>query len=229
MAKRYIDTTLYDQKWFQSLHPVYKCFWHYICSKCDHAGIWEVNINLAQFSIDPEGIMGVKLEYDELLELFDLRIIDLGRDKWYITKYVIYHHGELLHPKNNFHMSVVKILEKHNLVDEYVDGNYHVRMIPYKDEKTAKKKTSDTNKNNIQRFKPPTIKECVDYFTEKGYTDAKYEANKFWNFYESKGWMVGKNKMKKWHSAAANWMSKKTSNNERTHIQEGHLEEKRGW
>lgn len=31
------------------------------------------------------------------------------------------------------------------------------------------------------------------------------EADKFWNFYESKGWMVGKNRMRQVASAVANW------------------------
>jgi hypothetical protein len=32
------------------------------------------------------------------------------------------------------------------------------------------------------------------------------EANKFVNFYGSKNWMVGKNKMSKWKLAAVNWI-----------------------
>lgn len=52
------------------------------------------------------------------------------------------------------------------------------------------------------RFTPPTIEEVHDYCMEHGY---KVDAEAFVNFYESKGWMVGKNHMKKWQSAVANW------------------------
>ena len=31
------------------------------------------------------------------------------------------------------------------------------------------------------------------------------EAQKFFNYYESKGWMVGKNRMQIWRSALAGW------------------------
>jgi len=228
MAKRHIDTLLYDREWFQVLHPVYKCFWHYICGKCDHAGIWEVNMRLAQFSIDSEISTGIELDYDNVLKVFDMRIVDLGRNKWYIAKYVMYHQGSILYANNNFHMSIIKVLNKYNLVDEDVDGNYFVRMLPYEDKnnKIAKTVKKSTNK----RFIAPNLKECVDFFIEKDYTNAESEANKFWNFYESKGWMVGKNKMKKWHAAVANSMSDKNNNNDDgTHIQEGHLEQKRDW
>lgn len=60
----------------------------------------------------------------------------------------------------------------------------------------------DKNKNNSRRFTPPTITEIAEYVTEKRYN---VDAERFWNFYESKEWMIGKNKMKKWKAAVATW------------------------
>lgn len=62
-------------------------------------------------------------------------------------------------------------------------------------------------KENIQeksghRFSPPTIDEIRNYIIEKGYS---FEAENFFDFYESKGWFVGKNKMKDWKAAVRNW------------------------
>lgn len=62
------------------------------------------------------------------------------------------------------------------------------------DKKVSKGKTS--------RFTPPTIKEIEEYKIEKGYT---IDAERFFDFYESKGWFVGKNKMKDWKAAIRNW------------------------
>jgi hypothetical protein len=41
------------------------------------------------------------------------------------------------------------------------------------------------------------------------WSDAKVisEAKAFFNYYESNGWMVGKNKMKNWEAAVRNWMN----------------------
>lgn len=52
-------------------------------------------------------------------------------------------------------------------------------------------------------FMRPSIQEIRDYCHEKGYThvDAEY----FWNYYENIGWHVGKNRMKSWKLAVANW------------------------
>ena len=34
------------------------------------------------------------------------------------------------------------------------------------------------------------------------------EAERFWNFYESKGWLVGKVPMRDWRAAARNWIAR---------------------
>ena len=226
MSKRHTDTIQFDQQWFQTLHPTYKCFWFYICAKCDHAGIWDVNLPLARFSIDPSGETGI--DFDKLLDVFNGRIIDLGKDKWYLTKYVLFHHGEILYPNNNFHISIIKSLEKHKLIDVDGNGNYVVRTSPNSSGAVKSKIKTEVN-SSAKRFKKPSIEECIDYFKEKKYKNAKHEAEKFWNFYESKGWMVGKNNMKNWHSAATNWMSEKKPQSGRAHVQKGHLEEDHGW
>lgn len=51
-------------------------------------------------------------------------------------------------------------------------------------------------------FAPPTIADVQGYACQMGYT---IDANRFCDFYESKGWMVGKNKMKDWKAAVRNW------------------------
>lgn len=56
---------------------------------------------------------------------------------------------------------------------------------------------------NRYRFAPPTLQEVKEYAQEKGYTN--FDSDQFWNFYESKGWMVGKNKMANWKSAVSGW------------------------
>lgn len=58
------------------------------------------------------------------------------------------------------------------------------------------------------RFSPPTIAEVKSYCQEKGYT---VDADRFVSFYESKGWYVGKNKMKDWKSAVRGWASRDRS------------------
>ena len=75
--------------------------------------------------------------------------------------------------------------------------------------------TIDNTKKQVKsrRFKPPSLEECMTNFEDAGSTTD--EGEKFFNFYESKGWMVGRSKMKNWKAAARNWI--KRNNDEQRH------------
>ena len=55
-------------------------------------------------------------------------------------------------------------------------------------------------------FIPPTLVELQKYIDEKGY--GYVDANKLWEWYDSVGWMRGKQKMRRWKSAVAAWNKK---------------------
>lgn len=52
------------------------------------------------------------------------------------------------------------------------------------------------------RFSPPTVDDIKSYCEQSGHS---VDAQRFFDFYESKGWMVGRNKMKDWRAAVRNW------------------------
>lgn len=84
--------------------------------------------------------------------------------------------------------------------DQQVTTNKNVRM------KECEKKDIESG-----AFHPPTADDVMGYCSEKGY---RMDAERFVDFYEAKGWMVGKNKMKDWRAAVRNWarQDKQTSN-----------------
>lgn len=57
-------------------------------------------------------------------------------------------------------------------------------------------------KEKSKRFVPPSPDEVKKYCSER---NNKVDPEKFRNFYEMKGWMVGKNKMKDWKAAIRTW------------------------
>lgn len=67
-----------------------------------------------------------------------------------------------------------------------------------------------------KRFTPPTVIEISCQMESKGLvlSEADSQADNFWNFYESKGWFVGKNKMKNWKAAVNNWLKNYTPVNQ---------------
>lgn len=53
-----------------------------------------------------------------------------------------------------------------------------------------------------KRFVKPTIDEIRQYITDNGY---KVDAERFFDYYESNGWKVGKNPMKDWKACVRTW------------------------
>jgi hypothetical protein len=68
------------------------------------------------------------------------------------------------------------------------------------------KKEEEVYRDNSKKFETPDLETIKVYFKAAGSTDT--EAERFFNFYDSKNWMVGKNKMSKWKSAASGWLSR---------------------
>lgn len=71
-------------------------------------------------------------------------------------------------------------------------------------------KTSYKKEIIKEKFVKPTIEEIRDYSNE---INAGIDAKQFYYFYESKGWMIGKNKMKSWKAALRTWERKSKTNN----------------
>tara|TARA_R110000868_G_scaffold84878_2_gene239095 strand:+ start:479 stop:1099 length:621 start_codon:yes stop_codon:yes gene_type:complete len=71
--------------------------------------------------------------------------------------------------------------------------------------KTVKNNTTNTNNiiyNNKGHFIKPILSEVKDYCTKR---NNNIDAEAFVNFYESKGWLIGKNKMKDWKACVITW------------------------
>jgi hypothetical protein len=104
-----------------------------------------------------------------------------------------------------------------------VKNTLHANALPAHNERNALamqvkesklNETKENKKENI-KFSIPTIEEIEIYFIEIEVFN-KLEAEKFFNYYSSNGWMVGKNKMKDWKAAARNWKSNNSKYNTQT-------------
>ena len=92
----------------------------------------------------------------------------------------------------------------------------HMNILNHLEIKSDKISTNKNKKNSQtpiknKRFKKPTIKELKKYFLELGDLD---ESNEMFDYYESKGWKVGKAPMKCWKSATRNWVRRLIKNSE---------------
>lgn len=66
------------------------------------------------------------------------------------------------------------------------------------------KESKEEKKENIKekKFFPPTVDEVAAYCQER---NNGVDPQRFCDFYQTKGWMVGKNRMKDWKAAVRTW------------------------
>ena len=97
-------------------------------------------------------------------------------------------------PRNN-----QKTTEKQSNKDVNKDKEYNIKNVNIED------KSSNNGADKSTRFVPPTLSEVQDYIQKNNYS---VDASTFIDFYTSKGWMVGSNKMKDWKAAVRTWQRK---------------------
>jgi hypothetical protein len=113
MAKRFTDTEKWKKPFIRGLQGAYKLLWLYICDDCDHAGIWQVDIDVAQIRI------GEKIILDEAIKSFEDKIVIFDKgNKWFIPSFVEFQYPSGLNSENRSHNSVIILLEKYNLLDK---------------------------------------------------------------------------------------------------------------
>jgi len=70
------------------------------------------------------------------------------------------------------------------------------------DKNIREKNKEETKPKPQKRFVPPTIEECIEYSQDT------HQSEMFYNYYESNGWKVGKNKMANWKASLTNWIKR---------------------
>lgn len=87
MAKRFTDSTKWNDDWFFNLKNEEKLAWIYILDTCDHAGIWKKNLRLLNFQV------GSNFVEDDLKKVFATKFIEIN-DKWFIPKFIKFQYGK---------------------------------------------------------------------------------------------------------------------------------------
>jgi hypothetical protein len=112
-----------------------------------------------------------------------------------------------LHPDNHAYIEAVVAKQKETN-HRYSRSTYMDDLITHlrtKAEASKPKQELTIAKPKAKQFKAPTPLEVDSYMVERGINDPN-EAQSFCDFYESKGWLVGKAKMKCWKAAVRNWL-----------------------
>lgn len=185
MAKRFTDTEKWKKPFLRNMKASYKLLWLYLLDECDHAGIWQVDFDVAQIKI------GERLDEQKALQYFANKIAVIANgEKWLIPDFLDFQYG-VLNPENRAHASVITQLQRYDLLDS--DLKIKPLASPLqgtmdKDKDMVKDKEQAIGGEINVKIKRviPTEQDVVDYFVKNGY---KAEAGKkAFVYYEAGDW-----------------------------------------
>ena len=104
MAKRFIDTGLFDDSWFMDLSKDAKLLWIYLITKCNHAGIIEFNSKLWQFQT------GIK-SIDTVIKQLSNRLVSVKEQYFFIPKFLYYQYPNFPNSNVKAQKSAINILK----------------------------------------------------------------------------------------------------------------------
>ena len=160
-----------------------------ISSLCAKGYCYATNTYFAELLDVPEQTISRKIKK---LELKNYITIDYEKRGCEIVKRYIRLTKMLIHGKQKCLSTVNKNVKGNNISINNININ---------------------KKENIKRksFVKPTIEEIDQYCRER---NNGINANAFYDFYESKDWYVGKNKMKDWKACVRTWEQRTKTNKE---------------
>jgi len=159
MANRFTDTEKWSDPWFRRLTPIGKCVWDYLTDRCNHAGIWKVDMDLMSFHI------GAEISKEDVRTYLDRRLVELNKEEWFIPGFIDFQYKcsiEQLDPENRVHNSIINILKK--------KGVYKGLNRPYKG-----RKDKDIYKDK-EKERLDLIKKIINYLNKKTKRDFRPSA-----------------------------------------------------
>lgn len=171
MAKRFIETGMFEKPLISSLEGPYKTLFIYYITKCDHAGFLDIHaLKFASF------VLGHDYSADDFEKQMNGELVVLG-DKWFMPSFVEFQYG-VLNESNRAHKSVMDLLEKNGIDHQTLTPNKGlIRSLEGckdkdKDKDSVKDKITSKRKTKVEI---PTVEEVIEEMKIK-----LYELNSDW-------------------------------------------------
>lgn len=147
--KRFTDADKWEDGWFCELPSETKLFWLYLCDRCDHAGVWEVNWRLAKFHLPA-------LEQAEIeLNLAGKISVIKGGKAWFIPGFITFQYPLGLSSVSPAHKRIRLTLLSHGLNPDSLVYTVQNRVINtpedkdiYKDKDKDKEEDEEEDKEH---------------------------------------------------------------------------------
>ena len=213
--RRMFAKTIIDSDAFLDMPPSSQVLYFHLAMRADDDG----------FINNPKTIMRIVGAKDDDIKLliakkfiipFDSGVVVIKhwrihnyiqKDRYTETKYIEEKNQLIINEKNAYSLKQIGLLDDEN--DNVYILDTQVRKGKDRLELDKDRLELERDKNKATRFITPTIDEIKTFLNEQEYeTDTDRYAVRFYNFYESKGWKVGKEKMEDWEAAIRGWLSR---------------------
>ena len=197
MAKRFIDTGLFDDPWFMGLNINEKVLWLYCITKCDHAGILELNQKLCQFQTGIKGLLTV-------IKGLGNRLLRVNDVYYFIPKFLEYQYPNFPNSKVRQQESAIKRLKEFKLFDDSTQRVIKGLANSYEHEHESGNESEPVKKES-RNSKIPPYPEFKEYaLLNKADVDQEQLSLKYKSWKEN-GWKDGHNNhIKNWKSKLLN-------------------------
>lgn len=202
MAERRMFTKkITDGDVFTAMPPTTQCLYFHLCMSADDDG-FSNNIRIAMFNAHASTDDFNTLVAKKFIIPFESGVIVIKH--WKMHNYIQndrYHETKFVEEKATL---VLKDNGVYSLDTDCIQNGYkvdtEVRLDKVSIEEVSTDKVSIKNTRGV--FVPPTVEMVKEYCLER---NNNVDAEEFVDFYSSKGWMVGKNKMKDWKASVRTW------------------------
>ena len=201
MAERRMFTSkVTDSDAFTEMPPTAQCLYFHMCMTADDDGFCD-RIRSSLFASHASTVDFEILVKKRFIIPFDSGVVVIKHWRMHnIIKNDRYHETKYIEEK------AALVLKENGAYTESgsnVDPTWNqlgTNMEP--EVRLGKESIGKDSSVNKGRFTPPSVEEVTAYIKEKGY---HFDPEQFVSFYESKNWMVGKNKMASWEKACVTW------------------------
>lgn len=190
--KRFTETLKWEDPWYRRLSPVQKCLWGYLCDKCDHAGVIDLDYEAVSFQV------GAEVSEADLQALGE-RVEKLPCGKAWIRKFVRFQYGELS-TACKAHLPVYAAIKKHGLDDRVLIPTALPVASPLRGLQEADKDKETEKVGGESREEGiPNWPRVSAYAAEMGL--AEWKARDFFDEMEGCGWLdYNKRPIRKWQN-----------------------------
>lgn len=209
MAKqRYINTKFWEDGYISNLDPSEKLVFLYMItnSATNISGVYEIPLKRIAVDTGYDKDMIVKI-----MDRFDRDGKMKYLDGWVAVKNFIKHQATNPKVESGIKAELSKAPEWAIAYIYSMDSLSHLNL---NIDSNLIKSNRDSNqedegKKPRSQFQKPTVEQIAEYLTEQRNAGKSigFTADKFYDYYESKGWVVGKSKMKDWKASVRTWIN----------------------